>query len=497
MDMKTFSAFCKDTRICLLGLVLGLSACGAPSSRVDLPSSEATYGLHIKDARIVDGTGRAAYTGSVLVGADTLAYVGPSLPEGYVADVEVDAGGRVVAPGFIDAHAHGDPFKTPGFENFRAMGVTTILLGMDGSSPSVEDPAAYMAALDTLPLGVDVQMMVGHGRLREVFGADTLAMQAAIRAHLAAGFIGLSTGIEYYPGFLSTPEELAAIARPIADAGAVISSHVRSEDDDQLDAAIDELIAQGAASGASIHVSHLKIVYGNDLGSADALLAKLAGAGVTADVYPYTASYTGIGIVFPEWALGPGNFERARQTRREELATYLRERVGRRNGPEATLFGTGPWEGRTLAEVADSLDRPFEDVLIDVIGPTGTSAAYFVMNDAVMRRLLQHPLTVVSSDGSPTMHHPRGYGSFARVIEEFVVRDEMLSLEAAVHKMTGRTADIFGLSDRGTLTVGKRADIVLFDPTAVRARATFSDPRQLATGFDEVWVAGTLQTVNP
>ena len=458
---------------------------------------EVSYGLHIKNARIVDGTGRRAYTGSVLVGADTLAYVGPSLPEGYRSDAEVDAGGRVVAPGFIDAHAHGDPFKTPGFENFRAMGVTTILLGMDGSSPSVEDPTAYMAALDTLPLGVDVKMMVGHGRLRAVFGADTLAMQAAIRAHLAAGFIGLSTGIEYYPGFLSTPEELAAIARPIADAGAVISSHVRSEDDDQIEAAIDELIAQGASSGAAVHVSHLKMVYGNDLGAADALLAKLEGAGVTADVYPYTASYTGIGIVFPEWALGPGNFEQARQTRREELARYLRERVARRNGPEATLLGTGPWEGRTLAEVADALGMPFEDVLIDIIGPTGTSAAYFVMNDAVMRRLLQHPLTVVSSDGSPTMHHPRGYGSFARVIEEFVVRDEMLSLEEAVHKMTGRTAEIFGLTDRGILTVGKRADVVLFDPTAVRAHATFSDPHQRATGFDGVWVAGVLRTVSP
>jgi N-acyl-D-aspartate/D-glutamate deacylase len=172
------------------------------------------------------------------------------------------------------------------------------------------------------------------------------------------------------------------------------------------------------------------------------------------------------------------------------LADYLRERVNKRNGPEATLFGTEPYAGRTLKQVADSLGKPFEEVLMDDIGPHGASAAYFVMNEAVMKHILLHPSVVVSSDGSPTMQHPRGYGSFAKIIRAYVIDEPLLTLESAIRKMSGQTADILQLSDRGYLKAGLRADVLMFNPADVRDLATFSHPHQFAVGFEDVWVSG-------
>ena len=168
-----------------------------------------------------------------------------------------------------------------------------------------------------------------------------------------------------------------------------------------------------------------------------------------------------------------------------------------RNGPEATLFGTAPWAGMTLAEVAEQLDKPFEDVLIEDIGPRGASAAYFVMNENVMQRFLQDPYIMVSSDGSPTMRHPRGYGSFAKIIHNYVVEEELMTLEEAFHKMSGQSAQLLGLSDpekvdtpRGMIKEGFAADLVIFDPQNVRDVADFENPHQLAEGFDWVLVNG-------
>jgi N-acyl-D-amino-acid deacylase len=469
-----------------VALALLLAACGRPP----LPDDHARYSVLIRNATVIDGSGSRPYTGSVLIGADTLAYVGRHPLTGFSADTVIDAGGRVVSPGFIDPHAHGDPFRTPAFDNFRRMGVTTIVLGMDGSSPGAEDPVGYSRRLDSLGTGISVLRMVGHGTIRTLYEADTLRMQEAIRRHIGAGVIGLSTGIEYHPGYLADADELAAIARPVADAGLLVASHVRSEDADRILESVTELIGQGRRSGARVHVSHLKLVFGNDPAQTRPVLDALTSTGATADVYPYIASYTGIGIVFPEWALPPNDYAAVLKSRRGELTAYVRDRVNRRNGPAATLFGTAPYAGRTLAQVADSLGKPFEDVLVDDIGPFGASAAYFVMDQAVMEAILLHPSVVVSSDGSPTMLHPRGYGSFARIIREHVMEKRQLPLEAAVRKMSGQTADILGLTDRGYLRTGMRADVLLFDPAAVRDRATFTAPFQTAEGFDDVWVSG-------
>ncbi len=502
-------------------LVFALLSCSTEA----LPDPDITYDLKIVNARIVDGTGSPSYTGSVLVLGNEIVFVGRNRLKHIGASQEIDAAGRVVTPGFIDAHAHGNAELNPEFRNFWSMGVTTILLGMDGSSPGIENLPNWIENVNHARPGVNIAHLVGHGTARHASGIgfktdppheEIENLKAIIREQLVAGSFGVSTGTEYVPGMYAGREELAEVARAVSEFDGIIMSHIRNEDDDAVANSVRELIQMGSDGEARVHVSHIKIVYGNNPVQAERVLAvmdsaRAAGVAITADVYPYIASYTGIGILYPDWALPPNDFQEVVQNRREELAEYLRNRVNRRNGPEATLLGTEPWTGKTLAEIASEMNKPFEDVLIDHIPPGSASGAYFVMNMDVMARFLSDPHVMVSSDGSPTMLHPRGYGAFARIIRQFVVETEMLSLEQAVHKMSGQTASVLRLDEnrassaeagvsgsdaalmpRGLLKKGFAADILIFDPVRVRDTATFEKPHQYAQGMDFVIINGVV-----
>jgi N-acyl-D-aspartate/D-glutamate deacylase len=488
-----------------VALLIGVASC-EPESGLFLEEFPA-IDLLIENGRILDGLGNEPTEGDVVVVAGTIVFVGES---GFSnRDLEsrvrqrVDAAGRVVAPGFIDLHSHGNPLETPEFENFLAMGVTTISLGQDGSSPEVQPLSNWLEQVASRGIGTNLAMFVGHGTLRTLSGiglgqdpADERlqAMLSLLDDTLPYTF-GMSTGLEYNPGLNAKPAELTALARIVGKHDRVIMSHMRNEDDDQLEGSIAELLDQG--QHARVHIAHLKSVYGKGIVRAEDLLSVLhdardSGVAITADVYPYTASYTGIGIVFPVWAKTTEQFELARRERREELEAYLRDRIEQRNGPEATLLGTEPWSGKTLADLSFELETSFEDVLIDRIGPQGASGAYFVMNDALQSRLLEDPVVGVSSDGSPTGFHPRGHGTFAKIIEDYVVEREVLTLAEAVRKMTSFAAEIIGIEDRGAVREGMRADLIIFDPRNVRANATYPEPLQLAEGFDVVIVNGRI-----
>ncbi len=504
-----------------LPLCLGLAGSGAPDTyiRTDEPGTticagvsdqepSGRYDLHIRGGLVIDGSGSPARRVDILVRDDTIAWIGEEVPGDLDADRIIDASGMYVTPGFIDAHTHGDPFSTPDFENFLAMGVTTISLGQDGSSPGGADIDGWMRRVDELDLGLNIVLYVGHGTVRSLAGvelgrtattSETEEMARLIGEAMDAGCFGLSTGLEYRPGWFAELNELVGIALPIAEYGGLVMSHVRNEDDDAIEASINELIAQGAGSGSAVHISHIKVVYGAGEGRAEEVLGfmeegRRQGVKVTADIYPYLASYTGIGIVFPDWALAPNDYRSVVADRRAELAAYLRERVKKRNGPEATLFGSGRWSGRTLFEAAAELGKPFEDVLIDDIGPGGAGAAYFVMDAALQDRLLIDPSIMISTDGSPGMRHPRGYGAFARIIRKYVMEQGVVSLEEAVRKMSGLTAATIGLDrlERGLLKEGYAADILIFDPESVLDHATFEHPHRLATGFTHIIVNGRI-----
>ena len=481
------------------------SLCVACGEETQFLAEHDSIDLLIENGLVVDGLGGDPFGGDVVVVGDTIAFVG----DAEFADDDprvrrrIDAAGRVVAPGFIDLHSHGDPLSTPEMENFLAMGVTTVTLGQDGSSPDVQPLSNWLDDVRQQGIGTNLAMFIGHGTLRNQAGigmapvpeSEALARMLDDLDDALDYTFGLSTGLEYNPGLNAETAELEALAQVVGANDRMIMSHMRNEDDHALEDSIAELLQQGRYS--RVHVSHLKSVYGKGSGRAEELLALLEnardlGIEVTADVYPYIASYTGIAIVFPVWAKTSEQFEVAKAERREELEDYLRNRIEQRNGPEATLIGTGRYTGKTLADIAHELEMPFEQVLIDEIGPQGASGAYFVMNDELQSRLLQDPSVGVCSDGSPTGFHPRGHGTFARMIERYVVDRQVLSLAAAVHKMTSFAASVLRLPERGSLAVGKVADIIVFDPESVHENATFPEPLQLADGFDIVIVNGVI-----
>jgi N-acyl-D-amino-acid deacylase len=485
-------------------LLLALAAAAEPSRNesAEVPR----FDLLIRNGTLIDGTGAPALKGDVLIQGDRIVRMGVIDTPQALARRVIDAAGLVVTPGFIDTHSHGDPLKTPQFENCLAMGVTTLCLGQDGEGP--QDPGAWMREVREAQPAVNIAVFAGHGTIREVAGvglerhpssSQIQAMQQRVVEAMQQGCFGLTTGLEYQPGSFASLEELVALARPVARAGGLVMSHLRSEDDDAIEGALAELLSQGQESGCPVHVSHLKVTYGHGAERAEKILAQLEaarsrGVRVTADLYPYTASYTGIAIVFPEWAKPPHDYAQVARERRAELADYLRRRVTLRNGPEATLFGTGRWAGKTLAQVATELGKPFEDALIDDIGLEGGQAAYFVMDPALQDRLLRDPQVMICSDGSPGSAHPRAYGAFARVIRDGVVERKLLSLEEAVRKMTGLAAATVGLErlQRGRLAEGYAADLLIFDPRQVRDHATYAAPHELATGFTWVVVNGQV-----
>ena len=484
----------------LLPLVLLFNACSD-----NKPLSRYTkIDLVIQNARIIDGANKPAYNGNIYIVDDSIVHISPDLIESEKITRLIDANGRLVTPGFIDLHSHGDPLKTPEFNNFIAMGVTTISLGQDGFSPAVAHIDDWLTEIKNGG-GITPNLIpfIGHGTLRRLSGVGEAAnpskeqieaMDSLLQSQLESVF-GMSTGLEYNPGLYATSDELRQLALTLGKNNKMIMSHMRNEDDDQLIQSIDELLSQGKET--QVHIAHLKSVYGQGKDRANQILdhlkeARSRGVEVTADLYPYNASYTGISIVFPEWCKTTEQFELVKQNRLEELREYLRMRVNKRNGPEATLLGTPPFTGMTLLDLADSLDKPFEDVLIEDIGPSGASGAYFVMDSDLQNRLAQADFVAIASDGSPTGFHPRGHGTFARLIETMTLKDELFPLATAVYKATGLPAAILGLTDRGIVTVGAKADLLVFDEELVREKSTYPNPHQLATGFDYVIINGTV-----
>jgi N-acyl-D-amino-acid deacylase len=494
----------------VLGAMLaGAASALAPAVADAGPGAEPpTGGCLFRDVLVVDGSGAPGRNTDVLVRGDRIERIGRASARSIRGLRVVDGGGRVIAPGFIDLHTHGDPLARA-FTPFLAMGVTTVVLGQDGGSPSLPGArhgagslAAWIDAVHSATPDINVATLSGHGTLRRRAGIDDgtrrptdaqlARMQAILERDLRAGAFGMSTGLEYVPGRYAELRELAGLGPLIARHGGVVMSHMRSEDADDVRESIRELVA--ASGVARAHVSHLKMVHGKGEAAADQLLEFLgtvrgSGPPLTADAYPYEASYTGVAILFPEWALPPADYAAVLQSRRDALRNALQQRMEQRGGPSALLFGTGPHAGRTLEQVASAQGLPFADVLL-AIGPDGGQAAHFVMDRALQDRLLVDPRVAVASDGSPGGSHPRGAGTFARWIEAFVVSEPRVRLEEAVRKATSLPASILGLPDRGTVRVGARADLVLFDPSAVRARADYVDPTAQAEGFDLVMVNG-------
>lgn len=490
------------TRRQLVGGAVATGGLASWAARAARPADRATL---FREVLLVDGTGAPSRLADVLVAGDRIARISPPATRTSVTATRIIAGeGRVLAPGFIDTHSHGDPLDDS-YESFLAMGVTTIVLGQDGDGPRIGkdlDLRSWMRAMDRARIDVNVATLASHGTLRRAVkvsdavrkpdDAALARMAAQLEAELRAGAFGLSYGLEYVPGIYSETAELANLGRVVSRHNGVVMSHMRSENDEEIEASIDELIASSLP--ARPHISHLKLVFGKGEARGRALLEFLAskrrqGIDLTADEYPYTAGYTGIAILFPQWALPPTDYAAVVAGRGQELRDYLEKRMIRRGGPEALLLGTAPYAGKTLGQAAREAGLHFADFLVK-IGPRAGSGAHFTMDQALQDVLILDPHVAISTDGGPGMRHPRATGTYAKWIEDYVVRDRKLKIEEAIRKATSFPAGILRIGDRGVIRVGAKADLILFDPAKVKARSTYVNPFAMAEGFDLVMVNG-------
>ncbi|RYJ01937.1 MAG: D-aminoacylase [Acetobacteraceae bacterium] len=455
--------------------------------------------LIIRDATLFDGTGARRSVGDVGVTGDRIMAVGDL--GGASADREVIATGKALAPGFIDAHTHDDRAVLMGCECLRcksSQGVTTVVVGNCGVSlaPLVTDkrPVSpldlvgedgwfrfgsfgdYAEALRKTPAAVNTYALVGHQTLRyRVMGDDLYRpakdneiaqMRQIVAESLAEGASGFSTGLYYKPNMHATTEEVIAVGEPLRAAGGMYFTHMRDEAD-KVCASIEETLKIGKRLGVPVWISHHKCSmpenYGRSVQTLALLEASVALQEVAYDMYPYPAGST---VLMPDRL-------------RDDVRVIITWSVPH---PE--------FAGKDLAEVARGWNMD-QRAAAEKLMPAG--AITFQMDEDDVRRIMAHPMSVIGSDGIPhdAHPHPRLWGTFPRVLGLYSRQLGLFDLETAIHKMTGRTAALFGMEDRGVLKPGAYADLVLFDPHKVIDRATFEDPKQESEGIDEVWTNGT------
>jgi N-acyl-D-amino-acid deacylase len=477
-----------------IGVAALLSAAVTLSPRAQQPAAP-TQTL-IRRALVIDGRGGAPRTADVRVSGDRILSVGDLAP-GRDEQV-VDANDLALAPGFIDTHSHHDRDLESGRDALAmvSQGVTTIVVGQDGGGSNL---ASLFQRLDSRPVSVNVASYAGHGAVRRsVLGQDFKRhattgeierMKTFVRTEMDAGALGLSTGLEYDPGIYSAPDEVLALAKVAGDAGGRYISHIRSEDRWFWDA-LDEVITIGRINRMPVQVSHIKLGMRDLWGQARTLIdlldrARASGVQVTADIYPYTYWTSNLGVLYPK-----RNFSDAAET------DFVLAHVARADEIVFNRFAAHPeYSGRTLAQVADLRKTTHAKTLMDLLAEPGGEGAGIVakgMDDADVEGLIQWPFANVCSDGQSTGLHPRGFGSFSKVLGPYVRDRKLFTLQEAVRKMTSLAAANVGIRNRGTIAPNAFADLVLFDPALVADRADFGHAQEVAVGVRTVWVNGQV-----
>ena len=519
-------------------LLFALAAC-APRATV-VPGTAAGYDILITNARIVDGTGNPWYRGSVATRGDRIAYVGPSLP-GQTAKRVIDAQGHVAAPGFIDmlGHSESSILRGPHAVSKITQGITSEITGEVHSAwpnvtlGAVPDPRepwtsldGYFRELERRGTAINLGTYVGTSSVREaVMGdvtrhptpAEMAQMGALIDSAMRDGAMGVGTGLIYLPSTFFSTEELIALTKFAIPYRGGYATHMRSEGTALLEA-VRETIRIAAEAGTWAEIRHIKSRSLAQMQQAVALIdsARRAGIDVTADQYPYIASGTGLAAMLNTWVQEGGSDSLIARLRDPAVRARLKKELAEDSAAgvrtaERTMVNTvivdslKKYQGMRLTEIArargqnDAYDAAF-DILI---GDSGrTSAIYFSFNEDALRLAMRQPWVSVGQDAgavSPDSTgkwgdrgHPRGFGTFARILGRYVRQDSVISLEFAIRKMTSLAAQRVGLNDRGLLKPGMFADITVFDPATIIDNATFEQPQQLSTGVTHVMVNGQL-----
>jgi N-acyl-D-aspartate/D-glutamate deacylase/CubicO group peptidase (beta-lactamase class C family) len=457
-----------------------------------IPALTRTSSWVITGAQVVDGTGGPLRRAELRIEGDTIRAVGTIERQDH--DRVLDATGLLLAPGFIDVHNH----STDGLDadpeavTQVSQGITTVLLGQDGSSPfPLRD---YLAKRRAAPAALNLAVLVGHATVRrQVMGDDfrraaTAAevdrMKGLVDAAMADGALGLSSGLEYEVGSYATLDELVALAGTAAKRGGFYITHIRDEADKTLEA-VREAIAIGEQAKLPVHITHIKLgtvgVWGR---AADVVAlveaARTRGLDVTADAYPYLAWSSNLKVLVPnkQWTDPPS------------VKEALDDVGGGRNIQITQLPMFPQYVGKRLSEVAAAEGVSEVDAYIRIVRDEGASVIGHTMSEPDMRTFYLQPWTMVASDGGVNVSHPRGAGTFPRVLGRFVRDERWLTLPDAIRKMTSLPAARMGLTDRGTIREGAKADLVVFDPATILDLSTFEQPRLRARGIHSVFVNG-------
>lgn len=505
----------------------------------------------LQNGTIIDGTGQAPFAGSVGVADGRIVQVGQCQADDY--ERVIDAMGLVIAPGFIDSHSHSDLkiLEQPFVEAKLRQGVTTEIFGQDGISMAplpaeyietwrknlaglngdsdqidwnFATTDGYLRLLEQTGVGPNVCYLAPHGNIRmEAMGLDNRLptadelerMKAITRRELEAGAIGLSSGLIYIPCAYSDSMEIIEMCKVVAEYDGVFAVHQRSEADDIL-ASMEEILQIGRASGVRIHFSHFKVCGRKNWDKIDRVLALLDearsdGLQVSFDQYPYVAGSTMLGVILPPWAHEGGT---------DRLLERLQDPEQRRRMVHDIEQGLPGWDnfvefagleqifvtsvktsanadliGKNLIEIGGMRGKPPYDAVFDLLYEEENAVGMvdFYGTEEHIVRFLRRPEQNICTDGLLIgKPHPRAFGAFPRVLGKYVREEKVLSLEEAIYKMTGKTAAVFGLGDRGRIAEGLAADLVLFNPETVIDRGTFIEPAQYPLGVEYVLVNGQL-----
>jgi N-acyl-D-amino-acid deacylase len=448
---------------------------------------------------VIDGSGSRGRREDVFIVGDSIAQLGRDLKQ--TADVVIDASGRVVAPGFIDAHSHADGglFDDPDAETQIRQGITTSCVGQDGSS---HWPLAdWFRQVADRQVSLNIASFVGHGTVRgKVLGKDykrkatpdeIRQMRALVAQEMKAGAIGFSSGLEYDPGHYSDTEELIALASVAGIYNGIYISHVRDEEDEAFNS-FRELIRIAREGRLPAQISHIKLASSPVWGKTREVFrmmeeANRSGLDISADVYPYNYWQSTIIVLIPtrEW------------DKRELWEKGLAEVGGPQNVLLTSYEPDPTWAGKTLAELAIKTGKDPISVIQEIVQkthgekPAGESVVVTAMQESDVRAFIAHPRIMFCTDGGLHPSHPRGAGSYPRVLGKYVREERVLSLEEAIRKATSLPAWRMGFPDRGGIAVGKKADIVLFDPRTIHDTATTKNPQSPPVGLGDVLVNGT------
>ena len=542
-------------RLSLSVTIAGMLLFSSPSNAI---TQQPEYDLLIRNGTVIDGTGKAGVPADVAIKGDRIVRIGKL--NGATAKRVIDATGKVVAPGFIDLLGQSESFLLidPRAMSKVMQGVTTEVTGEGESIAPVNERLIkeqedfnrrynltidwrtldeYFMRLERQGFGVNFATFVGASQVRAyVIGFDNRAptpaeleqMKELVATAMRDGALGLSTSLQYVPARFAQTNEIVELAKVARQHGGIYATHQRSEAN-ALDSSLEEVFEIARRAQVPVEIWHLKTAYKKNWGRMPEVLAKIQraraqGLDVTADIYPYIAGSTSLSASLPPWVLEGGTDKmlermrdmRVRQHLKKEIMTDSKEWENiflGSGGAGGVLIGSvsnrqfESMQGKRLSQIAQEQGKDPLDALFDLIvadnGQTG--AIYFMMSEADMRAAMRAPFVSFCTDSgaratdgplSAAKSHPRGWGSYPRILGRYVREEKILTLPQAIHKMTGAPAKRVGLRERGLLHQGYFADITIFDPQRVIDKATFEMPNQYAEGISYVITNGQISVDN-